>query len=314
MNEHLRYCIQTVKQANRYKYLSGLLLPPVQRQRHFVINAFDIELSGILNHVKNKESLGQMRFQFWRDLVEQVYAGNTIRKLGKQSIASVAKKSHPIETVLVEFFPENSNQLLIEQILDSRQSFFLNQSRGQPFKNLSELNVYSMSVELPKYHLIIRPEAKAEVKSIFQNASKAIGIIKLFQNFPSDVSKGLCSSFPLDVIQAEGLTFDLLFNDIHKQAKNGNLIRIPKFEKAIENLSETCEEYLQNVHREINGFSRERKIEISPLINDLVPLESYLRRLKKEKFNLFQNSLSQPEFKEELKIGFKLLYQKYIKS
>ncbi len=71
----LSYCAQQLRQFDRERFLCLMFAPPERREALFALHAFDLELALIPERV-TEHLLGQMRFQWWRDAIEQTYAGN----------------------------------------------------------------------------------------------------------------------------------------------------------------------------------------------------------------------------------------------
>jgi phytoene/squalene synthetase len=59
-------------------YLCGLLYPTAVRDGYWALRAFFIELSAVREAV-NDPRIGQMRLQFWRDTIDQVFKVCTIK-------------------------------------------------------------------------------------------------------------------------------------------------------------------------------------------------------------------------------------------
>ena len=68
------YCIDLVKQHDYDNYLAGLLFPKSGRDAFFAIRAFNVELAVIKDQAKNNALAGRIRFQWWRELLDRVYA------------------------------------------------------------------------------------------------------------------------------------------------------------------------------------------------------------------------------------------------
>jgi phytoene/squalene synthetase len=67
-------CTALVKQHDFDNYLAGLLLPKKHRAPYFAVRAFHVELALIKDQSRGNALSGRMRFQFWRDSIDQVFA------------------------------------------------------------------------------------------------------------------------------------------------------------------------------------------------------------------------------------------------
>ncbi|MCG8511603.1 MAG: squalene/phytoene synthase family protein [Rhodospirillales bacterium] len=69
---------QRVRREDRDRFLCALFAPPDKREALFALYALDLELSAIPGKV-SEDLLGEMRFQFWRETIEGIYAGEIRR-------------------------------------------------------------------------------------------------------------------------------------------------------------------------------------------------------------------------------------------
>ncbi|XP_072881760.1 NADH dehydrogenase (ubiquinone) complex I, assembly factor 6 isoform X2 [Hemitrygon akajei] len=72
---HEHYCAQVVRSRDYEGFLTSLLLPSELRCSVFALRAFNVELAQVQDVVSQK-TLGLMRIQFWRQLIEDVYSNN----------------------------------------------------------------------------------------------------------------------------------------------------------------------------------------------------------------------------------------------
>ena len=76
-NSAVENCTALVKQHDFDNYLAGLLLPKIHRAPYFAVRAFHVELALIKDQSRGNALSGRMRFQFWRDSIDQVFAGKS---------------------------------------------------------------------------------------------------------------------------------------------------------------------------------------------------------------------------------------------
>jgi phytoene/squalene synthetase len=67
-------CVSLVKQHDFDSYLAGRLLPQKYRGPYFAVRAFHVELAQVKDQSRGNVMSGRMRFQFWRDSIEQVFS------------------------------------------------------------------------------------------------------------------------------------------------------------------------------------------------------------------------------------------------
>ena len=71
------YCIDLVKKCDFDAYLSGLLVPQSSRAAYFAVRAFNVEIAMIKDQTHGNLLAGRMRFQWWRDLLDEIYKGGS---------------------------------------------------------------------------------------------------------------------------------------------------------------------------------------------------------------------------------------------
>ncbi len=72
-----QYCRELVRTSDYQNYLIGLLFPGDCQDAFFAIRAFNVEIAMIKDHIpRNTFQAGRLRFQFWKDLLQDIYFGN----------------------------------------------------------------------------------------------------------------------------------------------------------------------------------------------------------------------------------------------
>lgn len=83
-----KYCFDSVKSHDRESYLLGLIFPKQYRGVYFAIHAYNIEISTIQDQIpRNSIQAGRLRFQFWKDILQQIYSEGTISASINQPVA-----------------------------------------------------------------------------------------------------------------------------------------------------------------------------------------------------------------------------------
>ncbi len=72
-------CAELVRAGDPDRFLSALTAPAVKRERLFTLYAFNLEVARTAS-VVSEPMIGEIRLQWWRDSIEQIYAGAPIRK------------------------------------------------------------------------------------------------------------------------------------------------------------------------------------------------------------------------------------------
>lgn len=82
----LSYCGQEVHRNDRDRFLTCLFAPPDRREALFGLYAFNVEIAKT-REVVTEPLLGQIRLQWWREAVEEMYAGSVRRHEVVRSLA-----------------------------------------------------------------------------------------------------------------------------------------------------------------------------------------------------------------------------------
>ena len=107
-------CTALVKQHDFDSYLSGLLLPKKYQGPYFAVRAYHVELALIKDQCRKNILSGRMRFQFWRDAVDQIYSAKDISAMQLAAQPPVAKA---LECFVKDF---DMPQRYFERALDTR--------------------------------------------------------------------------------------------------------------------------------------------------------------------------------------------------
>ena len=74
----LSYCAQQVRRHDHDRFLTSLFAPADRREALFALYAFNLEVARTAE-VVSEPMLGEIRLQWWRESLDQVYAGTTRR-------------------------------------------------------------------------------------------------------------------------------------------------------------------------------------------------------------------------------------------
>jgi NADH dehydrogenase [ubiquinone] 1 alpha subcomplex assembly factor 6 len=77
VSSNAQFCVDLVKESDYDNYLCGLLLPRDKRRSFFAVRAFNCEVAHIKDIVHGNAMTGAIRFQWWTDQIERIYAGQT---------------------------------------------------------------------------------------------------------------------------------------------------------------------------------------------------------------------------------------------
>jgi len=74
----LSYCAQELRRHDHDRFLTGLFAPAERREDLFALYAFNLEIARIAETV-SEPMLGHIRLQWWREAIDELYAGRPRR-------------------------------------------------------------------------------------------------------------------------------------------------------------------------------------------------------------------------------------------
>lgn len=75
----LSHCASLVRAYDHDRYLCTLFAPPAAREAWFALFAFNHEIASV-SELVSEEMIGFMRFAWWREALDEIYAGAPVRK------------------------------------------------------------------------------------------------------------------------------------------------------------------------------------------------------------------------------------------
>jgi phytoene synthase len=116
---HLSHCAALVREHDHDRYLCTLFAPPMIREAWFALFAFNHEIASIAESV-SEEMLGFMRFAWWREVLDEVYGGQPVRR-------------HPVAQALAEVVATHHlSRPLFDAMLDAREASLGRDIADQP--------------------------------------------------------------------------------------------------------------------------------------------------------------------------------------
>ena len=97
MSAHDEYCLAQVRQGDRDRYLALLFAPGSARNALAAIAAFNLELARAASDI-TESMLGLVRLQWWREAVEEIRAGNSVRRHQVAEALAEATRAHGLST------------------------------------------------------------------------------------------------------------------------------------------------------------------------------------------------------------------------
>ncbi|XP_072266991.1 NADH dehydrogenase (ubiquinone) complex I, assembly factor 6 isoform X1 [Pyxicephalus adspersus] len=254
------YCVELVRKRDYEGFLCTLLLPPESRHSVFALRAFNVELSQVKDSVSQK-NLGLMRMQFWKDTLQEIYRENP--------------PHHPVALELAKAVHRHKlTKRWLTRIIDDREKNL----DDRAYRNIKELETYAENTQSSLLYLTLET---LDVKDVHadhaaSHIGKAQGIITCLRAVPFHSSRRQVF-LPVDICILHGASQEDFIRG--SQERNVKDVIFDIASQAHIHL-----EHARSFQKKVNG-------EAFPAFNITVPLDSYLKKLRKADFNIFHPSL-----------------------
>ena len=148
-----QYCLDLVKKHDFDSYVAGLLLPAAARNSYFAIRSFNAEIAMIRDNTHGNAMAGRIRFQWWRDLLQEIYHG-------QHGGASMVATSPVAQALSEAVHKHDLSERWFERSLDARQRDLAGEQvrgytlwAGGALCFLCSVCVFSLSPARPFSHL-----------------------------------------------------------------------------------------------------------------------------------------------------------------
>ncbi|KAK7936705.1 squalene/phytoene synthase [Apiospora aurea] len=171
-----KYCVDQLRKSDYDSYLIRNFVPKFRQDAYDALRAFNLELVRLPELVSNP-TIGQMRMQFWRDAVNNTFAG----KPPKEPIMILL---HKVLQELAEF-PDSSPTSIkfwMLRLISTREKYMDN----RPFTNLAALEEYAENTysTLMYSTLAALPIQSMHVDHLASHIGKACGIVAVLRGIP----------------------------------------------------------------------------------------------------------------------------------
>ncbi|OTA61848.1 hypothetical protein K449DRAFT_414579 [Hypoxylon sp. EC38] len=170
-----QYCVAQLRQSDYDSYLIRNLLPKSRRDAYDALRAFNLELVRLPELVSHP-TIGQMRMQFWRDAVNNTFAG----KPPKEPIMILLYK---VVSQLAEMGGTPSSiKFWLLRLINTRERYMDN----RPFTNLAALEDYAENTysTLMYSNLAAVPIQSMHMDHLASHIGKACGIVTVLRGIP----------------------------------------------------------------------------------------------------------------------------------
>ncbi|KXJ88850.1 squalene/phytoene synthase [Microdochium bolleyi] len=312
-----RYCVEQLRQSDYDSHLVRNFIPKSRQDAYDAIRAFNLELVRLPELVTNP-TIGQMRFQFWRDAVNNTFAGRP----PKEPIMILL---HKVLSELQEYPPHGSISSIkfwLLRVISTREKYMDN----RPFTNLAALEEYAENTYSTLMYSVLAAMSvqSMHVDHLASHIGKACGIVAVLRGVPvlaapsppvrspggADVGAGRNPSLllPLDVLAEAGVREEDVFRQgplaegfqdaIFTVATRANdhLITAREMLKNLRSGQSPGHDYehgdeAEHMHpgsQESNtdGFGRDLRRSMGVLLES-IPADDYLTRLESANFDPF---------------------------
>ena len=99
--DSLSYCAQELRAQDRDRFLVCLFAPAERREALFALYAFNLEVAKTAELV-SEPTLGQIRLQWWREALEEIYRGGAPRQHQVVTPLATAIREHGLDSAVFE--------------------------------------------------------------------------------------------------------------------------------------------------------------------------------------------------------------------
>ncbi|CAJ0628366.1 14162_t:CDS:2 [Entrophospora sp. SA101] len=267
LDNAIKYCSNLVRKQDSENYLCSLFYPKHIQKVHWAIRAFNIELIMIGDSVSDPR-IGKMRMQFWRETIDNIFKQN---KPPQQPIAQVLHNSLDICNVSPLFF---------KRIIDARDALL----DDPPFITSKDLESYAENTASCLLYLHLESLGIKDIQAdhAASHIGKAIGIVTTLKAFPYLVSKRRMM-LPAEITAKHNFSHEEIF-------RKG---RVPGLNDAIFEIATIANDHLLTARTFLSNIP----IESLPALLSAVSCNSYLKRLEKYDFDVFNPRLNIRDWK-----------------
>jgi phytoene synthase len=257
------YCESLVRRQDYDRYIAALFAPEAVRPDLFALYAFNYEIAKIAETVKNPVA-GQIRLQWWRERIDEIYAGAPGRTELLTALGSAVAR-HRLD------------RSLIDDLIDARE-FDLDRA---PFADLPQLEAYADATSGNLMRLAARVLGAGE--TLDENAGEAgiaYSVTGLMRALPFHAGRAHIA-MPADEMARAGVAPDELLR--------GRML--PQIGALIAGVSEIARAHYRRVRR------TERRHLPAILPSAVVP--AFIRVLNRRGFDAYRDSTEIPGYRRQ---------------
>lgn len=273
-DENAKLCLETLRLLDRDRYLACLLAPEEHRAALAALYAFNAEIAKIRDVVRDALP-GEVRLQYWRDLLEDRAHGSTAANpVASTLIATIAKYDLPRKPLL---------DMIEARIFDLYDD---------PMPNRTALEGYAgetASALLQLSSLVLSPKEAAEFADTAGHAGVAQAVAGLILLMPIHSRRGQVY-IPGDILEAVGLTREQFLTREEPA----------KVAAAIDAFAGLGKEHLRRARAKLPPS------QLFPVYAPLSLAAGVLKRAQKEKNAIFDKSIALPQWRRQLRMAISI--------
>ncbi|XP_042884263.1 NADH dehydrogenase (ubiquinone) complex I, assembly factor 6-like [Penaeus japonicus] len=254
------YCLDTIKTSEYENFLSLLLLPEQSRPAAIAIRAFNIELAQVPD-VTSETLMARMRYQFWRDTLDQIYKGGS----PNQPLALLLRRA--IER-------SKLSKRWLKSMIDSRED----QLENKQFSSVKAVEDYSEKSNSVLYYLILQSMGIENVHAdhAASHIGKAEGLVKLLRGVPFLGAKRTVL-LPRDIMMQHGVSQEEVVRGVRDQ----------KVKDVIYDVASVAHQHIEHARSFMKDVPAEARVALLPSM----AVFAYLKALQKADFDIFDGRL-----------------------
>jgi len=267
----LSFCGEMVYRQDRDRFLSAMTAPPERREALFALYAFNQEVSKTAG-VVSEPMLGQIRLQWWREAIEECYAGTPRRHAVVTALAAAINEVGP-------------SRALFDALIEGREADL----EFQPPQSLNDLERYADATSggLTEIALEMTTGGGSGLSGEARQAARHVGtawaMIGLMRALPFHM-RNRRGMLPRDLAAAHGVSPADLAEGRPVEGVSG----------AVRDVCRRADDLLDQARStRVQGGGRSA---VYGALSIGVLADNYLRQLRKVGFDVFDGRLAAPPF------------------
>lgn len=172
------YCADLVKRNDVDRYLSTLFAPRDKRPLLFALYAFAVEIAQTRFRV-SEPMLGEIRYQWWREAVEGLFAGAPRRHEVINALAQTLQRQPLPQAPFGALIDAHARDLNETPLITPEDLLLYGQALSFPVMMLAAL-------------ILTRGEKCADLEIAVCSAARAVSITQLLRSLPGHLARGQC--------------------------------------------------------------------------------------------------------------------------